>query len=230
LVEPVGDELTAREGGTLFDAPAEKEQQDEDAVDERDGGAEEVIVVAGDELAQLVDERAEADASHYRRDPLDTTTEERQERDEAGEHEEPTPEHVGDVEPVPAQLREAGEREEEADRQDRDDRPNEHSLQEHAELGVTSERCSMLLAPHVSVHGRSPPGRHGGAALPYARLADAIGRRWSWSRHARPTVVRGSPSASATAGLSLGREVRTSRSNVPVEANAGGADTTHLWP
>ena len=42
LVEPIGDELTAREGGTLFDAPAKKEQQDEDAVDERDGRAEEL--------------------------------------------------------------------------------------------------------------------------------------------------------------------------------------------
>src|SRR5207244_4550321 len=40
-------------------APPEKEQ-DEDHIDQRDGGPIEIVVVARDELAQLVDEEAEA--------------------------------------------------------------------------------------------------------------------------------------------------------------------------
>src|SRR5438270_13902737 len=52
-------------------APPEKKQH-EDHIDQRDGGPVEIVVVAGNELAQLVNEEAEAEASNDRRRPADT--------------------------------------------------------------------------------------------------------------------------------------------------------------
>jgi phage terminase small subunit len=82
-----------------------EEEQYEDDVDHRRGRLEEVVVVGGDELAQLVDEEAEADPADHRRGPPPPAPEKRQQEPDRDQHEQPAPEKVSDVQPPRAELR-----------------------------------------------------------------------------------------------------------------------------
>jgi hypothetical protein len=76
-------------------------EDDEDEVDDRRGGLEEVVVVGGDELAELVDEEAEADPADDGGRKPDRGPHEREQHPERDQHEESAPEQVGDVQVPP---------------------------------------------------------------------------------------------------------------------------------
>ena len=84
------------QGSRMNDVNAQ-ESEDENDVDERDGRLEEVIVVGRNELADFVDERSEADAPDQRGPAMDCPANEREQHDHGGRHQQPAPEHVGDV-------------------------------------------------------------------------------------------------------------------------------------
>src|SRR5438874_593725 len=85
--------------------PEAQEEQDQEAVDKRDGGLEEVVVVRGDELAEFVDEQPEAGSANQRRQPLAPFADHGQQEHERNEHEQSAPEHVGDVKSASAHAR-----------------------------------------------------------------------------------------------------------------------------
>src|SRR5665648_1180163 len=97
VVESV-DERRLR--GEMLDAaqPAEEEEEPhEDDVDDGDDRLEEVVVVRRDELAELVDEEAEADAPRERAQDVPQPSLQGQEQDDGDEHAEAAPEQVGEV-------------------------------------------------------------------------------------------------------------------------------------
>jgi hypothetical protein len=67
--------------------------------------AVEVVVVGGDELADLVDEQPEAHAAEQRARRPRHRPGERQQHDECQRHQQPAPQHVRDVQAVAADLR-----------------------------------------------------------------------------------------------------------------------------
>src|SRR5438477_1373080 len=98
---------------------ARREEEDhEERVEDRGGGLEEVVVVRRDELAELVDERAEAGPAHYRGDEARGRGQIQEKQDDRDEHPEPTPENMRDVQTAAAELRVAGRFEEDADDHD----------------------------------------------------------------------------------------------------------------
>ena len=113
------------------------EEQDEDDVDQGNRRLIEVVVVAGDELAQLVDEGAEAGAADDRRKVAGPPPEKRQARQERDQHADAAEEHVGDVQTVAPDLRIAGEPSQAADEEDGDHRRDEETLQEPRRLHTT---------------------------------------------------------------------------------------------
>ena len=86
-------------------------------------------MVAGDELAQLVDEGAEAGAPHHRRQDPRRAPDVDQGEDHRDQHQQPPPQHVGDVQLSPANLGEAGGLEVGPDPQQGGHGRDEHRLQ-----------------------------------------------------------------------------------------------------
>src|SRR5205085_568431 len=116
------------------------------------GRLEEVVVVRGDELAELVDEEAEADAGDERRRPTGAATEQGEQDRDRDHHQKAPPEQVGDVEAVAAELRVVGEPELGADAEDRRHRGDEEGLVEEAEVGVAAGAAEGAEAgAHVAV-------------------------------------------------------------------------------
>ena len=89
----------------------------------------EIIVVAGDELAELVNKGAEADAAEDGGDGLDVSADEREQQHESKQHEQPTPEHMRDVQFTPSQLRIASGCQEEANHQHGSDAGDEKGFE-----------------------------------------------------------------------------------------------------
>jgi hypothetical protein len=79
--------------------------QDEHDINESDGRPEEVVTVAGHELPDLVDERAEADSPDHGSPALQRGSQPDQHREKRRQHEKAAPEHVGDVIAIPSDLR-----------------------------------------------------------------------------------------------------------------------------
>ena len=103
-VEGLRQALVRRGVGVRGKAFSGDEEQDEDDVDQGDRRLVEVVVVAGDELAQLVDEGAEAGAADDRRKDAGPAPEKRQTRQERDQHADAAEEHVGDVQAVAPDL------------------------------------------------------------------------------------------------------------------------------
>src|SRR5205807_7361343 len=111
--------------GSPLDGAEAHEEQDQEAVDKRDGGLEEVVVVFGDELAEFVDEQPEAGSANQRRQPLAPFADHGQQEHERNEHEQSAPEHVGDVKSASTHARKAGHTEKQARQQNGHDRGNQ---------------------------------------------------------------------------------------------------------
>ena len=71
--------------------------EDERDVDERDRRLEEIVVVARDELADLVDERSESDSADERGPQSRSVAEEGELGEQRRRHQQASPKHVGDV-------------------------------------------------------------------------------------------------------------------------------------
>jgi len=99
-VEGVRKRLGLAQPTLADEGPGNEKRDYEQAVDQGDRGSIEVVVVRGDELPDLVDERAEPESCDHRRQMLDGTVEEGEQKHECKEHEEAAPKHVGDVDPV----------------------------------------------------------------------------------------------------------------------------------
>src|SRR6266478_10242114 len=77
--------------------------EDEHNVDERDRRLIEIVVVARDELADLVDERSEPDSPEERRQQSGPVAKEGKADEQRRRHQQASPKHVGDVESRPAE-------------------------------------------------------------------------------------------------------------------------------
>src|SRR5205814_8169729 len=106
-----------------------EEENDEERVEDRRGGLEEVVVVARHELAEFVDERAEAGPAHYRGDEACGRGEIEKEQHDRDEHPETAPEDVRDVQTAAAELRIAGRLEEDTDDHDSGDGGDKERVQ-----------------------------------------------------------------------------------------------------
>jgi len=132
---------------SLVGARAEVEA-DEDQVDQARRRLVEVVVVGGDELAELVDEEAEADAGDQRRHLAGAAAEQAEQDRQRHDHEDATPEQVGDVEAVAAELRVVGQVELGADAELGGDRGDEEGEVQAAEVGVARRPLQQ-----VELHG-----------------------------------------------------------------------------
>jgi len=118
-------------------------EQYEDDVHDRGRGPVEVVVVGGDELADLVDEQPEPDpAGQCRRRPHHRADEAEQQEDRH-QHQQPAPQHVRDVQPAAADLRVA-------------EQPQQRPHEEHRRDGRHHERGQVLDRLDVA----DQPGPH----------------------------------------------------------------------
>ena len=134
-----------------------EKDRDEDDVDQADGRFVEVVVVACDELPQLIDERAESYAPKNGGEPLGDPTQCGKQQEHGKSHEEAAPEHVGDVQSATAQLRVAGGGEGSPDHQYRGYARDEEELDEFRGIAVADEVVSDLH--EASSVGAVPGGR-----------------------------------------------------------------------
>ncbi|CCF82990.1 hypothetical protein NITHO_1750005 [Nitrolancea hollandica Lb] len=123
----------------MLDLAEGQEHQDEDHVNQRDRRLEEVVIVAGDELPQFIDKGAEPDAADDRRDAFAVVSQYRQRENERREHQQSTPQHVGDVQPTATELRVAGRREERPDHQDGSHGRPQYALQIAGRLNIPNK-------------------------------------------------------------------------------------------
>src|SRR5439155_22525493 len=115
-----------------------------ECIEDRGGGLEKVVVVARHELAELVDERAEAGPAHYRGDEACGGGEIEEQQDDRDEHPETAPEDMRDVQTAAAELRVAGRLEEDADDHDGGDGGDEKGIDE---IGIG--RADQMPRPDV---------------------------------------------------------------------------------
>jgi hypothetical protein len=142
-------------------------QQDEQHVHEREGRLEEVVVLLGDELADLVDESAEADAAEEGGEPDRIPVEVREEDEERDHHDQAAPEHVRDVQAAAAELRVAGHPQVETDDEDGADGRHQEQLDVHVGVGAADERA--FAAHSVSRPDPKAPGYASPHDEPWAR-------------------------------------------------------------
>src|SRR5204863_1059508 len=117
IVEGVDEILLPADHATQPEIAKCEIYQDEGDVDERDGRLVEIVVVARDELADLVDEESESDAADERTPEPSAVAEEGEAEEEGDRHQQAAPEHVGDVKSRAAHARIASDSQDEPDRQ-----------------------------------------------------------------------------------------------------------------
>ena len=201
-VESVGQSLALGERTTPGDGPPDDEQDHQHDVDQGHRGPEEVVVVGRHELADLVDERPEAQAGDDRGDVLDRPVEVGEQEQQRDQHQRAAPQHVGDMESALPDLREPGQRQEPADREDRDDRGDDEALEVEHPV-VVPERpgqarsvhrsllfgsCTSTLATPTPTRGPAAPSVTAPRRLP--GIQRCSNRRVSVTGSARPSTMR----------------------------------------
>src|SRR5438477_51455 len=117
-LDGIDEALLRAERAKSADLARREEEDDEERIEDRGRRLEEVVVVRRHELAELVDERAEAGPAHYRGDEARGRGQIQEQQDNRDEHPEPAPKHMRDVQTATAELRVAGRLEEDADDHD----------------------------------------------------------------------------------------------------------------
>ena len=146
-----------------LEGPEGEIHRDEHDVDQREGRLEEVVHVAGDELAELVDEPSEAGTAQHGDEPAGARRDERDRRDEGGEHHRPAPDGVRDVQRAVPDLRIAGQHEEEPVAEHAPDRAREEQVEVARQLGAADREpvdpASLLgdLSAHFVANGHGVP-------------------------------------------------------------------------
>ena len=141
-----------------LDAPDGDENQDEDDIHHGDRGLEKIVVVGGDELHDLVDKIPEAYAADDGRQALSPLAQKDEEDQDGNEHEEPSPEHVGDMKPFPAQFGITCQFEEGPDDQNGGDGRDQESLQVAARVEIADEQPLVLHGSSLLPEGFSGRG------------------------------------------------------------------------
>ena len=156
------NEFTSAVSGPILSTrpePAEQEEQHhEEDVHDGHGRLEEVVVVRGDELAELVEEEAEPDAGGEGREEVPEATLHGHEEDEGQQHADAAPEQVGEVDLAAAQLRPAGGGEDDAHQQDGGHGGDEEEL-EVVHGRDPPHEVEPLAAACPAASPRRPPGR-----------------------------------------------------------------------
>ena len=143
-LDGVDEALLRAERAKSPDFARREEENDEERVEDRGGGLEEVVVVTRQELAELVDERAEAGSANDRGDEARGGREIKEEQDDRDEHPEAAPEDMRDVQTAATELRVAGRLEEDADDHDGGDGGDEKGVEE---IGIG--RANQMPRPDV---------------------------------------------------------------------------------
>jgi hypothetical protein len=137
--------------------PERQPHGDEDDVDQRRGRLVEVVDVLGDELAQLVDEEAEAEASEHRGDLARGPGDEGDRDHYRDHHQQPAPKHVRDVQAMAAELRVVGQVELQPDNQDHRHRADQEGVEQLADLdaarGKPGKPDHLLASPRSLAAG-----------------------------------------------------------------------------
>src|SRR5207245_4151317 len=108
-------------------------------IDRRDGGPIEVVVVARNELAQLIDEEAEAEPGNDRSRSSDPLPEIAQQEKDTGDHQGAAPQHVRDMESTASEARIPGHAEEEAHPEEGCHRRHEEGLEQLTGIEIANE-------------------------------------------------------------------------------------------
>ncbi len=121
-----------------------------------DGGRlEEIVVVRRDELPQLVDEEAEADAAEDRPDAPHDGVEEREEEDDRDQHPGPAPQQMRDVQAVSSELRIVRQPELGPDDEDGAGPADDHRVEQRPDVVGTHpdarETCPEDPAKHAAI-------------------------------------------------------------------------------
>ena len=154
----VGAEVAA------LDAAEDQVHRDEHDVDERDRRLEEVVHVAGDELAELVDEPPEPAPADEGDERAVVRRQERDREDDRHRHHQRAPDRVRDVQrPVP-ELRVPGDDQEHAVPDHGPDRADEEQIQSPTDIGA-AEREARDVRPSDVDHRRSLSGPRANYAL-----------------------------------------------------------------
>ena len=141
-LEGIDEVCLLREGLVLGESAYAEVEHDEDHVDDGDRRLEEVVVVTGDELAQLVDEHPETDATDDCRYRPAERAERSQQDNDGHQHPQTAPEHVSDMESSRGQRGVAGQCEKDPDRHDGRSGRDEEVLEETVGKEITAERIS----------------------------------------------------------------------------------------
>ena len=145
--------------GRRADRPEDQVHHDEDAVDDREGGLEEVVDVSGDELAELVDEPPEARTTEERRDDAPERSQVRDRDHDRDRHHQGAPDRVRDVERAVAELWVAGDDEEDAVPEHRGHGHDHEDVEAALHVGAAEGETGCQVA---SAHaGECGPPRHG---------------------------------------------------------------------
>ena len=148
------------------DVAPDQEQADDDAVDQRDCRLVEVVVVLGDELAELVDEGAESDPGDEGCDRFPYPMRVDDQHAEADHHAQPAPEHVRDVQGIAPDLGITGQGEVGADHE------NAHHCRDQPDL----DQCiGVRIADPERIAFDSVLGIGCGQTDSPAKIADALG-------------------------------------------------------
>src|SRR6185437_15055759 len=139
LVKRIRQEFGGGIGAGTLKPTKDQKQHDEDAIDQRDGRLEKVVIIAGDELAQLIDEGAETNAPQHCRAMLNPPTQKSQQQNQGDKHQQAAPQEMRNVQSPPADLREPCQRQEEANGQDRDDSGNKKLFKQRSQQDVAWE-------------------------------------------------------------------------------------------
>ena len=185
-LDGVDDPLTVGHRVPLHDERDDEVHPDEGAVDDRGDRLVEVVVVAGDELAHLVDEQPEADPGEHGRDVPRGAAEEQHEHQLGDEHRQPAPEQVREVQRAAAQLREAGGGQEHPGQRDRQHRADQEDLEAVRTLGIADRQARAGgHLPMMARRGPYPWARADRPPHPLHRERRHRARRRSWCARRR---------------------------------------------
>ena len=146
-----------RERSPSVETPDSEEENDEEAVDDRGRGLEEIVVVRRDELSQLIDEEAQADAADHSRHRASRRADEGEQNDDCHEHQKPTPKQVGDVKPLATELWIVRQPQLRAHDEDRRYRTNERRIEQPHHVDG-SDWEARERSTHLLRHGSMLPG------------------------------------------------------------------------
>ncbi len=108
-IECVRQTLLTGERLAPADGPYGEKDEHEDDIDQSDRRLEEVVVIPGDEFAQLVDKDSETYSAEHCRNYFGPVVQESQQYDQSNEHEKSAPQHMSDVQGADPELRKAGD-------------------------------------------------------------------------------------------------------------------------